>query len=380
MFLSLLTFVCCAPAGAVDPARHQAIVSGTQSEVGFLPGIGALVADASGDFKVLCTATLISDRTLVTAAHCFANIPKGSSLGFFAGPSLDAADAAGQVLAVDRYEKHAKFAGGTPPVWFDASYNDIAVVGLAQPAPIEPIRIVRPGAEVIELVRVGADALLVGYGQTVPLSKSSSGTKHQGSAKIGEVETHELYLEGGGPQKCHGDSGGPTLGDIDPGPGHDWRLIGVASRAGENCTGGSIETRVDAHLSWIHEQDDLPCGSGLSPDCPARATGEPCSAGWECSGSLCVRMMQSDGEQRICSQTCSPNGGQGEQGDCPESFHCDLMMLPAAGHACLPAQSVDEGGCTIISTSSGVRGQTCDVLLAVLVLVVLAARITARRS
>lgn len=343
-----VTLCCCAPADTADPVEpgstavtHLAIVGGTRSDAGFQPAIGALVADTSGEFEVFCTATLVSDRIVLTAAHCFANIPQGSSIGFFAGSSLDSPDATGQVLAVDRHEEHPDFAGGTPPAWIDASYNDIAVAVLAEPAEIEPARIVRPGDEVTALVRVGADALVVGYGQTVPLSKSTSGTKHQGSARIGEVGTHELYLEDAGPQKCHGDSGGPTLGDLDPGPAQDWRLIGVASRAGKDCTGGSIETRVDAHLSWIHEQGDLPCGSGSSPDCQPRATGEPCAAGWECAGSLCT---PHEG-QRICSQVCSPEGA-----GCPAGLRCEPVLSPAGGHACLPATGLDGGdggGCAV---------------------------------
>jgi hypothetical protein len=379
--LVCVTLCCCAPGEIVDPARHQAIVSGARSEAGFLPGIGALVVDTSGEQRVFCTATLISKRTLVTAAHCFANIPQGSTVGFFAGLSLDSANASGQVLAVKLHEKHPEFAGGTPPVWFDSGYNDIAVAKLAQPAPVEPVRIARPGVEVTELVKVGADAVVVGYGQTEPLSKSSSGTKHQGSVTIGEVATDEIYLEGGGPQKCHGDSGGPTLGDLDPGPGRDWRLIGVASRAGESCTGGSIETRVDAHLSWIHEQDDdLPCGSGLGPDCPGRETGEPCGAGWECSGGLCVPLPESDGDQRICSQTCSPDGSPG---DCPDSYRCEELTLPTGGHACLPAKSVDtdDNGCTVAigSSSSGYRYRE-SALLAPILLLVLFTFTATRRS
>jgi hypothetical protein len=192
---------------------------------------------------------------------------------------------------------------------------------------------VRPG-EVSGLVKSGAGVMLVGYGHTLPGVKTTAGTKHHGVSTVGEVGTHELHVIGAGaPQKCHGDSGGPTLGDLDATGGYDFRVIGVTSRADEFCSAGSIETRVDAHLDWIHSVGGsaIPCGSGKNPDCPAppkKGLGDPCDRHDECEGALCVPLE----EGSVCSQRCALQ----QAGACPAGFNC-VPIVGASDGACVAA-------------------------------------------
>jgi hypothetical protein len=151
---------------------------------------------------------------------------------------------------------------------------------------------------------------------------------------VGEVGDHEIYLEGTyAPQKCHGDSGGPTLVDLDPRAEHDWRLIGVASRAGESCTGGSIESRVDAYLGWVHSAAQIPCGSGESPACPSpplpgAELGALCTEAADCADRLCIAWEGAD----ICSSSCElDSGGCGAGFDCvPLEGRTDGVCVEAA--------------------------------------------------
>jgi hypothetical protein len=126
--------------------------------------------------------------------------------------------------------------------------------------------LIRPSA-VSGLLQPGTEVLIAGYGVTAPGDPSSNGVQHHGTTTLIEVGASELLLERGA-RKCIGDSGGPTL--VERG-GERW-LIGVSARSDGSCSTHSIETRVDAYLSWIHSFGEIPCGSGLSPDCETPAT------------------------------------------------------------------------------------------------------------
>jgi hypothetical protein len=308
----------CDPGPLALGTDTRSIIGGTPVPEGALPAVGALVLQQFTDKQAFCTATLISDRLLVTAAHCIRSWESLSSgapylkLGFFNGSLL--ADSS-PLLAIAGSDVHPAYQGGEPPA-FLGEYNDIAVARLAQPVKVPPLRLIRPGEA--KAIKAGASVLMAGYGLTNPSLKSSAGTKRQGTTTIGETGPAELWILGDGqPQKCSGDSGGPTILEVEGENGKEQRLIGVASRAGENCTGGSVETRIDHYLEWIHGLGTLPCGSGLSPDCPAlpppKAFGEPCTSPEECADRLCLL----SGGVRLCSRPCLV-----EAHDCPRGTEC----------------------------------------------------------
>jgi hypothetical protein len=141
-------------------------------------------------------------------------------------------------------------------------------VELEQPLELPAAVMIRP-SEAGPWLTTGIKVLIAGYGQADPERALSSGIKHHGESIIGEVGSSEFWLEHNDnmSQRCHGDSGGPVWVNTNPAQGEEWKLIGIASRSNQDCTQGSIETRVDTYLEWIHQHISIPCGSGLSPDC-----------------------------------------------------------------------------------------------------------------
>lgn len=335
--LLVLASACTGPA-AEPGVRSLPIVGGTASPDSFLPGVGALVLSHPWfGAQSFCTATLISDQLVLSAAHCFEQIPAGSAVSF----SVGSVAVKGKLAPLASWQIHPSYKGGDPPGTL-ADWYDISVGRLKAPTTLaQPLKLVRP-KEVGPLIKYGAPLLIVGYGKTNPTNDASSGVKHHGTTELAQVGSSELFVsnQGSGPTKCSGDSGGPTLADADSGTGTDYRVIGVASRADKGCAYGSVETRVDPYLSWIHGFGAIPCGSGLSADCGTeppppppvkKELGQACTAAADCKGDLCIPVVA--GQPMVCSQLCTLAAATA----CP------------TGYRCVPIVGKTEGACVLDS-------------------------------
>jgi hypothetical protein len=335
--LSLLAVSSAACTGpeAEPGVRSLPIVGGTTSPDSFLPGVGALVlSNPWFGTQAFCTATLISDQLVLSAAHCFEQIPAGSAVSFAVGSVASK----GKLAPLASWQIHPSYKGGNPPGTL-ADWYDISVGRLKAPTTLaQPLKLVRP-KEVGPLIKYGAPLLIVGYGKTNPQSDLSSGVKHHGTTELAQVGSSEIFVsnQGSGPTKCSGDSGGPTLADADSGAGADYRIIGVASRADQGCAYGSVETRVDPYLSWIHGFGTIPCGSGLSADCGTvppppppvkKELGQTCTAAGDCKGDLCIPVGA--GQPMVCSQLCALAAATA----CPTGYHCVPIVGKTEG-ACV---------------------------------------------
>ena len=338
--------------GSFLGTREEAIVGGTVSSTGYLPAVGALAAGYWGFYDIFCTATLVSERLLVTAAHCVDNpgLPPGAALGFYTGNNIHSGNPATQIIPIASVTPHPKYTGDTPPGQL-ADYYDIAVVKLAQPTTIPPMKMIRP--KELGLIKIGAPLMIMGYGQSVASNPDSSGVKRQGPTTLEMVGDSEMLISGSA-QTCHGDSGGPTLANAGSSTVADYRIIGVTSRGADTCDVASVETRVDAYLTWIHSFGTIPCGSGLSADCgvtpapdagPTPAVlelGQPCKGPAECKGGLCI--VNPAGAGLVCSQACDVASAAG----CPTGYVC-RAIAGTSGGACVqgaappPKKGMGEG-------------------------------------
>ncbi len=305
--------------------RTLPLIKGRTSPTGFMPAVGALVINVPGYFQSFCTGTLIAKRWVITAAHCLesSSIPAFTPLGVFFGDTVYTSNPGKTIVPIKNRYPHPSFKGGNAPNTL-ADWYDIGLIELESDVPIEPMKLIRP-TEVGGAFRLAGDMTVVGFGLTQANNPQSSGTKHDGVMQLMMVEHSEFYLEqksGVGTTTCSGDSGGPTFVNVGTAASPDWRHIGVTSRGAEGCDYGTVQTRTDAYLDWIHSTaKDIPCASGKNPDCgtqpppPAKKKdlGETCTSNSDCESNLCPSV---DGKS-ICAQICdtrTPN--------CPTDFIC----------------------------------------------------------
>ncbi len=331
--IAAISFVACSPAPFDDVSSRQLpIINGKVSASGFLPAVGALVVrDFFGTYQAFCTATLISKRWALTAAHCLksAQIPARTPTWMYFGNAVGP-DAAKRVIAIKKSYPHPKYKEGTPPGML-ADWYDIGLVEFVSDVPVVPMKMITP-QEVGPALRLGDPMLIVGFGESNASNPQSAGVKHDGFSKLAMVGSSEIYIDDKtGSTTCHGDSGGPTFVDVSKTSTRDYRHVGVTSRGAEGCVLGSVETRTDVYLTWIHSlATGIPCGSGKSPACkppvPKKKLGEACKAHAECASTLCAMV----GDKGVCTQICdtrTPN--------CPSGFICEAVDDQGVKGVCL---------------------------------------------
>lgn len=301
MAVVTVALAACVDGPALD--REAAyVIGGAATTAGEFPGVGALMydfGDGSGP-QFGCTGTLIAPDVVLTAAHCIDPELWGTTVPGFT-LALDVRAAAGvpeivpgrEGIAFDAFDIEAPLEDGL------AQFHDIGVLRLAASiTTVPPARMVRRSH--VPRIVAGLAVEIAGYGLTDP-DGAEGGVMFDAQATIASLNASEIQIGAGtpAPQNCNGDSGGPGFAEFGTGR----RIIGVVSRsfAGGRCVTGSIDTRVDPYLSWIHAQvpEGLPCGSGLEDPCP----GEP-----------------DDGEE---SGWCAAGGGSGGVGS--------MLMVVLAG-------------------------------------------------
>ena len=194
----------------------------------------------------LCTATLVGQRTVITAAHC---IVEGKPHTFYLG--LDSYNS-------DKIVVH--------PQWNPdpkSLANDIAMIQLDRAPGIAPSVISRKAPT------VGMTVTIIGFGITAE-ELTDADVKRIATNTIHELFDKRFNIAGTGGgigNTCHGDSGGPAFADIEG----DEVQVGVTSAGMGECGTLGYETRLDAYLDWLEVTSggDLATGAGEDITSPA---------------------------------------------------------------------------------------------------------------
>lgn len=214
--------------GPDNGATLEPFITDGQADPGH-PSVGELNSGGAG-----CTATLIGQRTVLTAAHC---VPANSATFTLGGQTLHSA----QVIA------HPSYGGGNS--------GDVAVVILQQ-----PVQGVSPSPIAVGGPQVGQSIVLVGFGKTGE-NANDYGTKRMGANTVSQVGPTTFSFQGAS-NVCNGDSGGPTFVNV----GTQQVVYGVHSTKSGFCGSGGTDMRVDAYKDWIRQvaNNDVVTADGSS--------------------------------------------------------------------------------------------------------------------
>lgn len=245
------------------------------------PAVGMLAAydESSGEVSVFCSATLVADQAVVTAAHCAEAALTYDNWG------LDAIFVVGSDITepvdyvpVGDWVEH-------PDYYFDGTgvAADVAVGLLADPLAVD-VDPMPMHTDDLGTAWYDQDLTLVGFGITGD-NRVDAGTKRTTTLPVLTLDGDFVYAvdsDPDGSNACSGDSGGAALRQGQDG----WELVGVLSfvfsyyDAGTSCIGGGVgATRVDVYGDWVQGEagsdgdggsveGDPPGGTGSGGDNP----------------------------------------------------------------------------------------------------------------
>jgi V8-like Glu-specific endopeptidase len=275
----VIAFLCCACSEAGAPFQGQPVpgILGGEIDTTHL-ATGALTLHPSG--AVICSATLIDPRYVLTAAHCLADREPGV-LRFFMGDSVMNVD--GRRVRIASFAVHPDY---NP----DLLVFDVAVLKLSES--IDDVVPFSPGAWPPD-----ADTVLFsGYGR---IDDGTSGTRYQADVTLASTYPSmfsTVYTEALRTGICFADSGAPALHESVDGVVIIGLVSGVLAYDAQEapCIGTYNVTRIEPLLPFIAEQTEQPL-----PDCRlfpgVCICGEACNDSGICDNARCAVRDCSDG-------------------------------------------------------------------------------------
>ncbi|KAK7069013.1 Enteropeptidase [Halocaridina rubra] len=288
------------------------IVGGNNSGPGSWPWHAALYKE--GEYQ--CGATLINNRWLVSAGHCFYN-----ATHYHWVARLGALRRGTKFPSPYEQLRHITHIFIHPEYVDTGFINDISLLRVNEPVSftdyVRPVCL--PPAE--SVIQNGRLCTLVGWGQLFEIGKIFPDTLQEVQVPlISTMEcrkrtvfiplyrlTDDMFCAGydrGGRDACLGDSGGPLMCQE---PDGAWQLVGVTSN-GYGCARPhrpGVYTKVVKYLDWMNQVMELTKNDLVVP-LPAKCEGHRCPLG-QClpRSSICNGFVEcSDGsDEARCSSS-----------------------------------------------------------------------------
>ncbi len=219
------------------------------------PQVGMLYYEA-GNRSGLCSATLIHEQWIMTAAHCVDSMDGSGTTYFMTGTDWD--EGLERITEVTEMHLHPDYTG--------SGYHDIGIMKLQNTiSNVEPMPV---NHDALGTQNYGDEITYVGWGND-DNNGNGSGVKRTVTVHIEALDWYNIYTYDESGQQgnvCSGDSGGAALMPL----GDDgWELVGVNAfiyvRTGgqaqcDHPEGAAGATRVDKYLSWVADYVDYTIG------------------------------------------------------------------------------------------------------------------------
>jgi trypsin len=200
--------------GALSTSRGRDVASASS-----ISPVAAVVANVGDHHEVVCSAVLVTENTLLTAAHC---IVEYASSGVFAafGPRVDAGTRLyrGSVAVDARYSP-------------EQIQHDLAAITLTQTPDIVPIAVASYEGEEL----LGDTVTSIGYGLRTPSRPPPSSLRRDSVRRTSEgqvawASNWSIMMRANRGGLCHGDSGAPVIAQ-------DGRLVAIVLAGESTCEG-----------------------------------------------------------------------------------------------------------------------------------------------
>ncbi len=241
--------------GGVDVQSDDPIASSTVMLFG-------QITDNGQQGVYICSASILSNDTLVTAAHCVAedttNPTAANQLvvifaqtlpGSFDGSDAQAIMTSSVAQPIYGYEYAPGWQGASSPTINQPDFHDLAVIRFkgGLPQGYAPATLLASD----DMLTQGAEVTLAGYGITS--SKDTSGKSAGTLRKVNVTiqgpygQTEEQVTGTKRKDMCSGDSGGPAFLSVNG----QLQLWGATSRGDSTCSTGGIYTLINAYTDFI---------------------------------------------------------------------------------------------------------------------------------
>ena len=201
--------------------------------------------------KALCTASIVSSKYLLTAAHCVRPGATNNVRVVFGTDITNKASIVGVGTIAGAVQSPLWATNQNKPT----NTGDFALIRLATalPAGYVPVPILTDASA----LQAGTAILLAGYGITSG-RKDPKSLNDNGAGVLRQVvtrminpafsETESMVDESQGKGACHGDSGGPAYVQV----AGKLMLFGVTSRGTDQyCSKGVVYTNIIPYLKWL---------------------------------------------------------------------------------------------------------------------------------